>query len=246
MIHYHGGPITPNSAAIGAWRRGHACVSFAYPRQMALACEVAQSVMVDNGAFTAWRMRGEQVAEVDYALWVSEWARHPAFDWALIPDVIDGSEGDNDELVARWPLARDLSVPVWHLHESLGRLDRLVGGWPRVALGSSGHFAVIGNKAWRTRMADAMEVCCDSGGRPKAKLHGLRMLNPTIFSQYPFASCDSTNVARNIGIDKAWKGTYIPRTREMRAMILTERIELHCSAARWNGRTGGMNRELLG
>jgi len=51
------------------------------------------------------------------------------------------------------------------------------------------------------------------------------MLNPTIFSVLPLASADSTNVARNIKIDKAWKGTYQPKSRETRAAVLVERIE---------------------
>ncbi|MGK9559302.1 hypothetical protein O6495_24055, partial [Salmonella enterica subsp. enterica] len=39
------------------------------------------------------------------------------------------------------------------------------------------------------------------------------------------ASADSTNVARNIGIDSAWKGTYSPQSKETRAYVLAERIE---------------------
>jgi hypothetical protein len=39
------------------------------------------------------------------------------------------------------------------------------------------------------------------------RLHGLRMLNPEVFSRLPFASADSTNIGRNIGIDQAWRGT---------------------------------------
>ncbi|HGF0958712.1 TPA: class I SAM-dependent methyltransferase [Yersinia enterocolitica] len=62
-------------------------------------------------------------------------------------------------------------------------------------------------------------------GQPITKLHGLRMLNPTIFTRLPLASADSTNVARNIGIDSAWKGTYSPQSKETRASILVERIE---------------------
>lgn len=51
------------------------------------------------------------------------------------------------------------------------------------------------------------------------------MLNPAVFSEVPLSSADSTNVARNIGIDSAWRGTYQPRSKETRASILVERIE---------------------
>lgn len=246
MIHYHGGPITPVSAAISAWTRRHACVSFAYPNQMSVACEVAQSVIADNGAFTAWNNK-ESVNIPAYIDWVTEWHRHPAFDWCLIPDVIDGSEKENDTLIDEWPLSISCSVPVWHLHESLERLEKLCYRWQRVAIGSSGQYANIGTTSWWHRMAEAMTRACDSNGFPITKLHGLRMLNPTIYSQFPFSSCDSTNVARNIGLDQKWKGTYQAMTKETRAMILTERIELHASAARWAGRVGTqMNFELIG
>ena len=61
------------------------------------------------------------------------------------------------------------------------------------------------------------------------------MLNPVIFSKLPLSSADSTNVARNIGIDSAWKGTYQPKSKETRAVVLTERIESYNSAAALEG-----------
>ena len=73
------------------------------------------------------------------------------------------------------------------------------------------------------------------------------MLDPTIFSQFPFSSADSTNVARNCGIDKAWKGTYAPKTAKMRALVMMERIESHASASTWPGKLGiTTNLELFG
>ena len=58
----------------------------------------------------------------------------------------------------------------------------------------------------------------------------------------------SKAVARNIGIDSAWKrGQYQPVTKQQRALVLADRIERHASAARWVG-TGGIqkNFELVG
>lgn len=91
-----------------------------------------------------------------------------------------------------------------------------------------------------------MRVVTDDAGRPITKLHGLRMLDPTVFSHFPFSSADSTNVARNIGIDSAWTGPYAPRSRYTRALIMMERIELHASAARWSGEGAGKNQDLFG
>jgi hypothetical protein len=58
-------------------------------------------------------------------------------------------------------------------------------------------------------------------------------LNPEVFSRLPFASADSTNIGRNIGIDSAWKGTYAPPTKEMRAQVMRSRIEAYNAPARW-------------
>ena len=93
-------------------------------------------------------------------------------------------------------------------------------------------------------MNEAMAVICDDRGRPKVKIHGLRMLDPTVFSHLPLASADSTNVARNIGMDSAWKGTYPPKSKATRAIIMTERIEFHASAARWSGDECGVQQNL--
>src|SRR6185437_11017142 len=120
--------------------------------------------------------------------------------------------------------------PVWHLHEALSRLQWLCKTWPRVALGSSGKYSDPGSPAWWERMAQAMRIATDEGGMPRAKLHGLRMLDPVIFSHLPLASADSCNVARNIGIDQAWNGPYAPQSRAMRALIMMDRIEAHASA----------------
>ena len=43
MIHYHGLPITPTTAAARAVHAGHAFVSFHRPEQLGIALEVAQS-----------------------------------------------------------------------------------------------------------------------------------------------------------------------------------------------------------
>jgi hypothetical protein len=55
VIHYHGMPITPTTAAAKAVFSGHAFVSFRYPEQLGIVLDVAQSFAVDNGAFSAWR-----------------------------------------------------------------------------------------------------------------------------------------------------------------------------------------------
>jgi hypothetical protein len=151
----------------------------------------------------------------------------------VIPDVIDGDELENDALLAEWPLPKWFGAPVWHMHESLDRLERLAASFPRVCIGSSGEFATVGTAAWWGQMARAMRVVCDDEGRPLCRLHGLRMLNPEVFTRLPLSSADSTNIARNIGIDQAWKGTYTPRTKEAKALVMRNNCESLNSPAKW-------------
>lgn len=170
---------------------------------------------------------------------MKDWARHPAFDFALIPDVIDGDEKANDMMIARWNNwdgwrgeSWPRGVPVWHLHESLDRLARLCKGWDRVALGSSGKWPTPGTQGWWNRMGEAMEAACDSEGRPLTKLHGLRMLNPAVFHRLPLSSADSTNAVRNASIFSQF-GNYIPPKAGGRMSTIADRIESHQSAAIW-------------
>lgn len=243
MIHYHGLPCTPASAALAAIGGGHAFISHRYPDQMGLVLEVCQSFAVDNGAFSAWKS-GKPITDWrEYYDWIAEFHRYPGFDFAVIPDVIDGSEADNDALLIEWPWqcnkTKGVGAPVWHMHESLERLERLVFEWPRICLGSSGEYATVGNDSWWTRMAEAMNIICDKHGRPVTKLHGLRMLDVDVFSKtskspgLPLASADSCNIAMNIGIDKAWRGTYTPPNKDVRAMVMRERIESKNSEVFW-------------
>ena len=98
MIHYHGGRHSTWQVAVEIWKRRHALVSYADPQQIVIAAEVAQSFALDNGAFSVWK-QGVEVSWVAYYEWVEQWRRHPGFDWAVIPDVIDGDEAANDTLI---------------------------------------------------------------------------------------------------------------------------------------------------
>ncbi len=199
-----------------------------------MAAQVCQSFAVDNGAFSAWKA-GEPVSDWgEYYDWAARCKLIPSCDFAVIPDVIDGTDADNDALCLEWPLPHWFGSPVWHMHEGLDRLERLASDWPRVCIGSSGEFAIIGTPKWWGKISQAMRVICNDDGQPLVKLHGLRMLNPDVFKHLPFASADSTNIGRNIGIDQKWTGAYAPPTKEMRAQVMRSRIELWNAPARWN------------
>jgi hypothetical protein len=236
MIHYHGTPIGGARQDVARFLAGrHALIPFPRQDDTGAVLEFCQSFVLDNGAFSVWK-RGEVLDVPGYTRWTESLHRHPAMDWALIPDDIEGDEADNDALLRDWPeRLRAVGVPVWHMHESIGRLQRLCGEWRTVALGSSGAWATPGTAGWWARMSEAMNAICDEHGRPMARLHGLRMLDPQVFQHLPLASADSTNAAVNCGsLDRF--GMYLPPTAAQRAAVIAERIEAHNSAPVWTAR----------
>jgi hypothetical protein len=232
LIHYHGGRHSTWQVAVEIWTRRHALVSFADPQQIAIAAEVSQSFALDNGAFSVWK-QGIEVDWRSYYAWVEEWMRHPGFDWAVIPDVIDGDEAANDALVAEWLFGKFSGVPVWHFHESLDRLSRLAVEWPRLALGSSGQYSTVGTPKWWSRMPQVLEAICVDG-KPIVKLHGLRMLRPAICRHLPLASADSAGVSRGVGTTN-WGGCYRQASDVVKARVLVDSYESTQGAAVWAG-----------
>ena len=202
MRHYHGTPFGGTRvAAIQFARRRFLFVPWLRTELLDVAMEVSAGFACDNSAFSFWST-GEKPKWKRYADWVLSLHQHPKFDWAIIPDVVEGTEDENNDLIAKWhkwlpPRVAMEGVPVWHMHESLRRLAWLIDHYNRIAIGSSGRWPTPGREGWHERMAEAMGVLCDDQGRPKVKIHGLRMLSVDIVEQYPFASCDSTNCARN-------------------------------------------------
>jgi hypothetical protein len=220
-MHYHGTPITPRTVLHELAGR-HFCVSYAEPRDVEVCHEIGQSVMLDNGAFTFWKT-GRPTDRNGYYAWCDTWLEHWTT-WAVIPDVIDGAEAENDRLIAEWPFG-DRGAPVWHMHESIDRLRFLTSEWPLVCIGSSGDYATIGTPAWRGRMAEAMDNTCSLGGVPFTRLHMLRGLG-FAGGPYPFFSADSTNVARNHA------GTNSGRAKKS-ALRMAAEIDARQTPARW-------------
>jgi hypothetical protein len=83
-----------------------------------------------------------------------------------------------------------------HLHESFDRLERLVQGFERICFGSSGDYSTVGSDKWNNRMNEAFNFICKGSGSPGCWIHMLRGMSLS-GSIYPFASVDSTDVARN-------------------------------------------------
>ncbi len=222
MIHYHGTPITPRRKLLQLAGRCF-CVSFAHPFDVQVCHEIGQSVMLDNGAFSLWRT-GRPVDWHAYYAWCEQWLQYRTT-WAVIPDVIDGTVAQNEALLDAWPFAAR-GAPVWHLHEPIGRLLRLAEQWPRVCIGSSGQYSRVASSSWHQRMAAAMDRLCGDGPAPVwlHMLRGLRLAG----SDYPFASADSSNVARNhAGCPTRGIARRSPRT-------MADAIDRRQCAARWH------------
>jgi hypothetical protein len=231
MTHYHGTPIGGSRQDVARFLVGrHALVPFFRQDDMNIVAEVCQSFILDNSAFSIWKQRGVMDYE-GYLKFVEKWHKHPCYDWALIPDVIEGTEKENDDMIEQWPKAFK-GVPVWHNNESLERLERLCREWEWVALGSAGKWSQPNEQQWWYRMAEVFDRICDSEGRPPCKLHGLRMLNTEVFTKLPLSSADSTNAGRNNCMVKNF-GMYVPATASQRAAVIADRIEQYNSSPVW-------------
>lgn len=190
MIHYHGTPITPKAKLL-EMRGRHFCVSFADPRDLEDCLKIGQSVMLDNGAFTAFT-KGKPMDQEGFVNWCEEYLAPPH--WAVIPDVIGGSEDEQRKKVKDWHFPKYLSAPVWHLHLSIDYLMELVDLYPKVCFGSSAEFWQIGTKKWEQRMDQAFDAL--SKRRFMPWVHGMRMLGQS-GNRWPLASADSSNIARH-------------------------------------------------
>ena len=124
-----------------------------------------------------------------------------------------------------------------------------------MAIGSSGQYSQVGTDLWWSRMDEVLQSACTAPAwfpdpsawpqQPCVKLHGLRMLDPRVFGKLPLASADSSNVARNIGIDSAWRGTYQPPSKAWRGSVLAARIESQQSAPSYGVKSVAEMREEL-
>lgn len=223
LVCYHGTPISgTNAVAVTALSDSRAFISHRRPDHLKIAINHSIGFSVDNGAFSAWRAGHPIFDWLPYYDWVDGLRQYANFEWAVIPDVIDGNEQDNDMLIEQWPVdLRHVGVPVWHMHESFERLKRLCSEFDRVAIGSSAQYSVVCSAAWWHRINGAMRFICDKDGRPPCALHGLRMLNQAITATIPLDSADSTSLARQVAYDS----TSGIQCRHERAKSIKKRIE---------------------
>ena len=225
MIHYHGTPITPISALLELHGK-HFCVSHMAPQDVTRCHQIGQSVMLDNGAFSAWKSE-KKTDWNKYYDWTDQWLNCPTT-WAVIPDVIDAGTQEQDALLREWPHGKKGS-PVWHMDEPIHRLLNLIDEWPKVCIGSTAEFATVLSSRWCARMDEVWNEISQRHQR-LPWLHMLRGLQLS-GKQWPFASVDSTDVARNhhlphqtpLKMTSRWDGSQCPHTWTIRP----QQKELH-------------------
>jgi hypothetical protein len=233
MLHYHGLPLSPRAKLYDLAGRCF-CVSYAEPRDLQVAHEIGQSVMLDNGAFSFWT-KNRAVDWTGFVEWTRPWLDYPTT-WAIAPDVIDGTAEDNDQLLAwLYAAARDVwkrSAPVWHMHEPIDRLKRLASAYPRVCVGSSGSYRKPGTSQWTYRMDEAFNAICPTG-TVATWVHMLRAMEEANCGDWPFASADSTNVARNHAGNNQGRRPRSPR-------LMADEIDARQTPPRWTIRNSTM------
>lgn len=196
--HYHGTPVWGFKGEVHkvAVKGAGAFVSYARPDQIKQSLKHASSIGIDNGAFSNWK-RGLEIDWLEFYKWLMNYYFHPKMTFFIIPDKIDGDEFENNQLIKSVPkMFAEKATPVWHLHESLDKLDWLCGDYKRVAFGSSEQYRTVRSKLWKKRMQQAFELMHSKNH--KTMIHGLRMLDNRVLGQYPLTTADSTNLACNV------------------------------------------------
>lgn len=191
MIHYHGTPITPQSERQKMAGKNF-CVAFSDPRDSDWCLTHGQSVMWDNGAYTIHQAGGALDIAKLYK-WLEPRLGHPH--WAVVPDKIGGSVDRQIEMVKTWPFPREFGAPVWHMGLPIDYLIALADEWPKVCFGSTERYWQVGSADWERRCDEAFNALAVRH-RHLPWVHMLRGL-ALAGDRWPFASADSTNVARN-------------------------------------------------
>ena len=228
----------------------HVMLEFAtQPDNHALLTEIAHSFAMSN---PNWKnFKGKEVLSEfrEFNNWIEGWSRHPGFDFYLMPF---SSDPKNPSLRKQWEnycSAEILikGVPVFNINHPTEELDAILAAKPqKIALTSDPFQPPRGSSAWWTAISKVMVKLVDEKGRPISQIHGVDMLDPTIFSHVPLASADSnpdsqTAVKNSTDRSKPWS-----LSSRSEKIILMDRIEKHASASFWKDWSQNKNYHLLG
>lgn len=212
-IHHHGLPLTPEVMLLDLAGK-HVCISHPTKRdsQVEFCLRNMQSIMFDCGEYI-YHLHGGTTDLNVYYPWLRPMLRPPH--WAVIPDRIDGTVEEQRALVATWPFSKMRGAPVWHLGLPISYLIELAREWPRICFGSSQQYWKVGSPIWKGRMHEAFAALEAECLQPD--IHGLRMMNEA--GNWPLASVDSVNVARNYKDREEMPGRMADRIDRVNAPI---------------------------
>jgi len=206
----HGTPITPKRL-LPQLKSKSFCVSYMHPEQLAECIELVgdnEILILDNGAFTAWK----KGITLDAAWWDGFYAwANDAMDKCpnavcVIPDVINGDEASNLQLIADAIKGGKIKYPeramaIWHMNESFDQLEKLFRIFNFVGFGSCGEVDIAKNKpgsAYMQKIKQAwafMDYWQKKYGIDKPWIHMMRGLG--VLHKIGFDSADSCNIAMN-------------------------------------------------
>lgn len=173
---------------------------------------------LDSGAFTAWK----QGHRIDIDRLLAWYERHDTADFKFTLDVIGGTEAQQKENLQIFDRAGQDVVPVFHGPglESWRFFDELCERYPLVGIGS----VVASNTSplvthWLNQIFN--RVVDKETGRPRVRLHGLRMCCRML--EYPFDSVDGSawaTAAKNgrMPVNYGTRQTYAPPHRTRREL----------------------------
>jgi len=183
-------------------------IPFVSDVDLSRALKDCSSIILDNSAFTFWR-NGTKVNDDfwdKYYQWVREIYNNKKLDWFIIPDVIMGSEIENNRLIDKFlATQKDIvpkGVPVWHTNESHERLKMLCDRFDRVCIGSADEkvYGKVGDNKWFNNL----DLAFSKIDFQNQKIHLLRFMKKSNilklkrFEKYDITfSGDSTNFAQN-------------------------------------------------
>lgn len=203
MLKFHGTPVGgSNKDAIMFLSGRNALFSYFTKGHIKEVIECCDLFVIDNGAFSHWKTTGDKINVKDYGDFVDKYQHLSNHYFHIIPDIIGGTEQENDDLLCEWEgmnISKNVSncSPVFHLGENPERFVRLREKYPIICLGSTDKWPKNGSKLWWDNMSEFLNTVCDENGSFGCKVHGLRMLDPRIFSKIPLHSADSTNASVN-------------------------------------------------
>lgn len=198
---YIGTPVTPADVLLTLAGKAF-CLTYYYRDKFNLVTmeALASLLMIDWGGYPAWK-NGEDLNEeyrAGYYQWVDPILDRPTT-WAVIPDIIGAPSQINDALLKEWPHGRERGAPVYHLDAEMmqgpSRMLRLLDEYPRVCIGwAEKDLPILGED--HRRCLDILWNEIAKRHRRTPVVHHFRGTQLATH-RWPFATLDSTDVARN-------------------------------------------------